>query len=1300
MKHTLTYLLSFYFLFCTFLLSAQNEDTPNLSFEQGTFAGWNLYSGEHYFDDAGNNTIPYLPSETDTYKTVWTPVTANDAGQRFRVMATINTSDPTIACNTPPFLINPPGMPLVARVGVPTATEGLDKPGAAMGCAANNWDRGKYATGERMTYTFVVTPRTTLLTYRFAAVLHVPDDDNHTGEELPVYKVNVTIVDSVTGDKPVLPCAGYDLSANLNAPGIERNKSTVQCPAALRKANNVNANEYIFQNWTTGSFDLSSHIGKKVTIEVETHDCLYAGNPGCIVAGNHAAYGYFWAETRELKLNVQNCVGEDARITAPEGFTTYTWRRSDNRPVDLSDGNPRIASVPQAQMSPDVTYYCEMQGDLNGCSPITLSTELLPILITPAFSYNAEFCEGKVAFTNETTITEDSIRGYLWDFGDGFTSDEENPEHEYAAPGQYQVSLTAFSGQGCKASSSKPVVVRFFPVLDIDSEETICQGEEFVLSVFNTDTGSEFLWSNGATTQSMTAIADSSQYYSVTVTDRYHCKYTKEIYVAVQPVPVLIITGNKAVCMNDTATWRVIGPDGCSYIWNNGTTTAETKIIPLTDNEKISVTGRLANGCTATLDTLVKVNYPPSVEITGVDSICRGTSTLYTATGATNYVWSDLFMGATRTISPQIDTTYTVVGVDDNGCKSSAVKGIKVKSVPAIFHIASDTICTGEMLGISVQGADTYRWQDGKTESFYSAIPTVPGDVVYSVTGESNGCFTKKDIQVHVLPSPDVWIEGINRICFGDSIVLTAKGSDRYKWNTGETTDAITVSPSSSSSFQVQGFGEKCTRTISHEVTVLQKPKIFITGDKSVCENTYATLIAQGEGITYTWNNGIISDTLTQLVGVGSFMFTVTGTDANFCKDTASFTISSVPLPGLSFTGSPNVCLGETLTLIGQGATSYQWSDGSNSPVYTATPTTSGIVTMTGTVANCTSSLDIPIWILIPPTIFITGDSAVCKGTEFTLWANGTDTDSYEWDTGDKTSSISYRLEENTTFKVRGTDVNTGCVSEVKAEVKLFPVPDVKIKLEDIFSCPAQPDTVILTVSGGTRYQWSSIPYNGGINERASERLRFEIEENTQVFVEGESQYGCLASDTFMVKRLVHPPFAFEIDPNVVEQGSTTVRFKGLSPGGYQWYWTPGEDAGERQGDNITHSFSAFDMDADSILVTVRNINGRGCGYKGEEWVYVWRDFWSPDAFSPNGDKLNDTFHFLTEDYIYNFSFIIFNRLGEIVFTGKSPTDEWDGTRDGQPCPWGVYGWVVNYKSDYKGVQKEGEKKGFVTLVR
>lgn len=114
----------------------------------------------------------------------------------------------------------------------------------------------------------------------------------------------------------------------------------------------------------------------------------------------------------------------------------------------------------------------------------------------------------------------------------------------------------------------------------------------------------------------------------------------------------------------------------------------------------------------------------------------------------------------------------------------------------------------------------------------------------------------------------------------------------------------------------------------------------------------------------------------------------------------------------------------------------------------------------------------------------------------------------------------------------------------------------------------------------------------------------------------------------------------------------------------------------------------------------VRSVDPNGCEYHGEAVVYVWKDVWAPTAFTANNDEKNETFRFYGGKYIEEFSFIIYNRLGQIVFRGNSIDDEWDGTYEGMPCPIGVYGWVVQYKSDYKGIKKEGEKKGFVSILK
>ena len=111
-------------------------------------------------------------------------------------------------------------------------------------------------------------------------------------------------------------------------------------------------------------------------------------------------------------------------------------------------------------------------------------------------------------------------------------------------------------------------------------------------------------------------------------------------------------------------------------------------------------------------------------------------------------------------------------------------------------------------------------------------------------------------------------------------------------------------------------------------------------------------------------------------------------------------------------------------------------------------------------------------------------------------------------------------------------------------------------------------------------------------------------------------------------------------------------------------------------------------------------IDEKGCEYVGDSTIWVWKNFWAPNAFSPNDDGLNDVFRFLGTEFMTSFHFIIYNREGTIMFEGFTKEDEWDGTYNGEPAPFGVYGYVVTWESDFKEVHKNGERKGSVTLIR
>jgi len=88
-----------------------------------------------------------------------------------------------------------------------------------------------------------------------------------------------------------------------------------------------------------------------------------------------------------------------------------------------------------------------------------------------------------------------------------------------------------------------------------------------------------------------------------------------------------------------------------------------------------------------------------------------------------------------------------------------------------------------------------------------------------------------------------------------------------------------------------------------------------------------------------------------------------------------------------------------------------------------------------------------------------------------------------------------------------------------------------------------------------------------------------------------------------------------------------------------------------------------------------------------------------PNAFTPNGDGLNDFFRILgtPPENITEFHFQIFNRWGEVVFSTSDIEEPWDGTVNGSPAPEGVYVWVIYYKDNSKHVVTS---KGTLTLFR
>jgi hypothetical protein len=216
-----------------------------------------------------------------------------------------------------------------------------------------------------------------------------------------------------------------------------------------------------------------------------------------------------------------------------------------------------------------------------------------------------------------------------------------------------------------------------------------------------------------------------------------------------------------------------------------------------------------------------------------------------------------------------------------------------------------------------------------------------------------------------------------------------------------------------------------CSETsLPYTITVNALPTVTATSTPTngiICVGANATL--NGAGATsYTWSGGITNGTA--FAPTTTTTYTVTGTDANGCVNTATKSIIVNALPTVTATSTPTngtICVGANATLNGVGATSYIWSGGVTNGTAFA-PTTTATYSVTGTDANgCVNTATKSIIVNSLPTITATStplSGAICIGANATLAGAGAT--SYTW-TGGVTNGTAFAPTTTTTYTVTGT---------------------------------------------------------------------------------------------------------------------------------------------------------------------------------------------------------------------------------------------------------------------------------------
>ncbi|MDD5570388.1 MAG: gliding motility-associated C-terminal domain-containing protein [Bacteroidales bacterium] len=595
--------------------------------------------------------------------------------------------------------------------------------------------------------------------------------------------------------------------------------------------------------------------------------------------------------------------------------------------------------------------------------------------------------------------------------------------------GTYQVDVF---DQSC-LSNTAIVTVPYTCGLTVNAVTTpICVGN--CTSISATSSGGQapvtYTWSSGGNGLTVTVCPTTTTTYTITARDVAGLTGTAIAVVTVNPLPTITVN-NVSICPGVSATLTASG--AVTYTWNTGPTGPTINVTPGTNTTYI-VTGTNASGCTNTAQGVVTVFTPPNITATGT-TICKGAVGTITAGGGLTYTWQNpLGTGASKTVNPTANTTYTVTGTDGNGCTNSSSCVVNVFP-DAVITATGNSTCSGSPTTLTAGGGVTYTWTGGSQGSIITVTPL--STTTYYVTGtDANGCTGTNSCIATINNNITVSVNNAT-ICNGASATLTATGGNNYTWSTTENTPAITVSPATTTTYSVFATNMNgCTGSATATVTVNQLPNITATGG-AICLGASINISA-ANGTTYTWNTTSTSNPY-NVTPNQTTTYTVTGTDNNSCTNVANCTVTVNPLPTITATGGI-ICRGQSIIITASGGNNYTWTGGFTGATLNVTPTITTTYFVTGTDAlGCSGTNSCVVTVNSNFNLTTTG-AEICNGLSATVSASGGNT--YTWNTGNTDQTMTVTPVTSTTYYVTGTDANT-CTGSGSATVKVNPLPTI-----------------------------------------------------------------------------------------------------------------------------------------------------------------------------------------------------------------------------------------------------------------
>ena len=995
----------------------------------------------------------------------------------------------------------------------------------------------------------------------------------------------------------------------------------------------------------------------------------------------------------------------DITVVGGSGIYTYQWSTAATT-EDLSVVNTG---------NYDVTVT-----DVSGCTAmltINITNSTTPLL---SETHVNTLCGAQTGTIDLTVIGGTAPYGYLW--SNGYTTQDLSG----LDVGTYTVTVT--DANGCTGTLTIDIICTPPPPCLLTASAfgtdascfNSCNGS-IALTVNNATGAIIYNWSNGANTQNLNNLCAGT--YSVTVQDVNGCVDFATAIIGEPAQLTAIVNTIDATCFGSSTGSVTSNVNGgivnYTYQWSNTATTQNIALLTA-GNYTLTVTDN--NGCIATANGTI--NQPLQIQLSTIvtDASCGNANgnidlTVTNGVGAFSYNWSNTAI--TEDIQNLLSSVYTVTVTDNNNCSVAITATVQNTPLPIITATANpNAICFGDNTIITAAGAMSYAWTPSATLNQSTGIVVVANPTTtttYTVIGTAtNGCTNETTVVVTVNSIPVINLTNAT-ICIGSQTTLTAGGASIYTWspntNLNQTTgQTVIANPTTTITYTVTGTTAGCSSTATAIVTVNSLPIITTNiATTSICINSNATLTVAGAN-TYVWtpNNGLANTTSSTQVASPTITttYTITGTNANGCTNTATITINVNLLPVVTVTLPQGICPGQSAQFTATGADTYTWNPATalnqiTGSTVSSTPTTNISYTVTGTntTTGCVNTATTSIIINPLPIIAISPSAAfICIGDNINLSASGATTYSWSPSSGINTTvgaTVNASPTTTTTYTITGTS-QLGCVDSTTTVVIVGEYATIDITIGPTEGC--EPLTVYFT---NNTTDAASFVWNFGDNTFSLDTSPTHTYSTTGSYYPSvviTSTTGCVTTillDTI----IVHPlPIAdFSSDPYF---GITTIleeadyEFTNQSSGADFYHWTFGDGTGDTTTD-ATHTYTA----AGTYDVTLIATTIFGCADTIVQTPIIIIDepsLWIPNAFTPNGDGVNDFFGIYGSS-VKSYHMKIFDRWGEMIFQNDDYFPTWDGNYHGKPLNVGVYVYLVQV--DYKDGTTMW-RKGDVTLIR